>query len=1024
MRKRSKIPFLVMSGASLLSLPLSGFATYLYVEGAASVSLGSAGTKKRVCYITGDGGATKTYYTDIGKAISVSRSGETIVVLPRPSNISWEAGREDEDYVIDGTYATDGVLTIPTGVTLSIPYALDGSGNPIANSKKGDMNAPSNAAIEDPGTYCKSTVRFSSVSVSNLGNIEIGGILKSSQANSKGTGRTGGNYSEVLLSDGARIVNGGELWLYGLIDDIPGADEDGSVAAGGLVENLPGSSTNLPMCWHDFGGGSALKGTYNHIDERECLPLDDFYFENIACPVIYHGGSSMTAWVNFRTGAIEVGGIHISDPIAPVYDMKIIDEDSTGILAIPSGSILRSDFDSAIVRHELDFYGDFALNALEIDVEQAVKDNGYGALWGLASQMLPSSVSSAEGYFPISHVWDISLHPDNESGTAFVDGGSGKYKLLNGSSLTIDNGVEFCAGALVVYDGTNYLDNRGTHAKNFYKSGIIANYKEKPAECVVNGSLTAGLVAGELRSTMQDARISASNATSVTMNEPLAGEGSTLTADMTQWFEIPLSLKLLGDDGFVHEFGGEDDIGLYETIALAPTGDGESYYWHRVLEEISSVSIVSAEGFDTPSGQAMSFSLSAQAYPALNQSTITGYEWSVAGEGASLSSRTGQETILSLPQNLDSSEPLSFTVSLRVNANRYDGTPFSLETSQAFRSMPLFDATSVSINPNGGSSSNNAEGNWDLSLTIGPEGYATDITDVVWSVTPSKTDAEYTLTENQDDPTKAHLWVAAVEKGDGDTTYKVTAEVTGESPFGHVFTLTSEEVTFTAKDAGCVLAGTRILVPGGGTLLVEDIKEGDVVLAFDHVTGRMVESQVVLVLREKAVTTVCALRFEDGTVLEIAKEHGLFDLTDGKYAELDSDRPDEYVGHNFLFLDEQGNMARSMLVSVEARREEASFYDVVTARNLNYVANGALSVTRALAPLANTFSFQPDGKYDSVKKEEDIRKYGLSTMEEWAGLLSEKQFVAFNASVTKVGLAKGIYTREYLEELVRAYLSS
>ena len=197
MRKRSKIPFLVMSGASLLSLPLSGFATYLYVEGAASVSLGSAGTKKRVCYITSDGGATKTYYTDIGKAISVSRSGETIVVLPRPSNISWEAGREDEDYVIDGTYATDGVLTIPTGVTLSIPYALDGSGNPIANSKKGDMNAPSNAAIEDPGTYCKSTVRFSSVSVSNLGNIEIGGILKSSQANSKGTGRTGGNYSEV-----------------------------------------------------------------------------------------------------------------------------------------------------------------------------------------------------------------------------------------------------------------------------------------------------------------------------------------------------------------------------------------------------------------------------------------------------------------------------------------------------------------------------------------------------------------------------------------------------------------------------------------------------------------------------------------------------------------------------------------------------------------------------------------------------------------------------------------------------------
>lgn len=1024
MRKRSKIPFLVMSGASLLSLPLSGFATYLYVEGAASVSLGSAGTKKRVCYITSDGGATKTYYTDIGKAISVSRNGETIVVLPRPSNLSWQEGREDEDYVIDGTYATDGVLTIPAGVTLNIPHGLDSNGNPIANNKKGDTGAPKNASIKEPANYCKTTVRLSDVKVRSLGKIEIGGILKSSQANPEGTGRTGGSYAEVLLSDGASIVNGGELWVYGLIDSIPGADEDGSAVASGSVENLAGSSTNLPMCWHDFGGGSALKGTYNHIDERECLPLDDFYFENIACPVIYHGGSSMTAWINFRTSDLPLVGI-----VAPEYDMKIIDDDATGILNIPDGSRLESNFDPTYVKHGLDFYGDFALNPLTIDVKKAVEDNGYS--WTLAGLALPEKVSSTEGYFPISHVWEISLHPGEEGETAYVDGGeNSKYKLMNGSSLTIDSGVEFQAGGLVVYDGTNYLDGRGslesggTNAANFYKSGVIASYKTKEAECVVNGSLSAGLVAGEFRSTTPGARIYASGETSTTMYEPKAGKGSTLNADMTDWFNIPLALELLGSDGLIDRFGEEEDIGLYESVALPQAGDGESHYWHRALEEINAVSIVSESGFETPSGVGASFSLSAQVYPLLNQSTITGYAWNVDGTGASLSSRTGQETILSLPENLDSSEPLSFTVSLRVNANRYDGTPFSLETSQVFRSMPLFDATSVSINPNGSSSSDNTEGNWDLSLTIDPEGYATVITDVVWSVTPSKTDAEYTLTENQDDPTKAHLWVAAVEKGDGDTTYKVTAEVTGESPFGHVFTLTSEEVTFTAKDAGCVLAGTRILVPAGGTLLVEDIQEGDVVLVFDHETGGMVESQVVLVLREKAVTTVCALRFENGTVLEIAKEHGLFDVTEGKYVELDSDRPDEYVGHAFLFLDEEGNLARSTLISVQLRREEASFYDVVTARHLNYVANGALSVTRALAPLANTFSFGPDGKYDSIKKEEDIRKYGLSTMEEWAGLLSEEQFVAFNASVTKVGLAKGIYTREYLEELVRAYLSS
>lgn len=1017
MRKRSKVPFLVMSGAALLALPLSGFATYLYVEGTASVSLGSAGKKKRVCYITSDGGATKTYYTDIGKAISVSRSGQTIVVLPRPSDLSWQKGREDGDYVIDGTYATDGMLTIPAGVTLSVPHGLDANGNPIANSKKGDMNAPLNAAIEDPGTYCKSTVRFSGVSVSNLGKIEIGGILKSSQANIKGTGRTGGNYSEVLLSDGATIVNGGELWVYGLIDDIPGADGDGSAVAGGSVENLPGSSTNLPMCWNDFGGGSALKGTYNHIDERKCLPLDDFYFENIACPIVYHGGSSLTAWINFRTSDLPFVGV-----VAPVYDMKIIDDDTTGILNLPSGTRLVSDFDAANVRHTLDFYGDFSLNALTIDVKMAVEENGYS--WSLAGLALPEKVSSTEGYFPISHVWDISLHPSSEDGTAYIEGGENSwYKLMNGSSLTIDTGVEFRAGRLVVYDGTNYLDGRGTHASSFYKSGTMADYKAKPAECVVNGTLTGGLLAGEFRSTRPGAELSVSGATSATMYEPKSGTGSTLTADMTDWFEIPLALELLGSDGLVHDYGGIDDVGLYETVLPAPTGDGDSYYWRRVLEEMSSVSIGSAEGYDSPSGKETTFSLKAEPYPALNQSTITRYEWSVVGEGASLSSSSGQETTLTLPANLGTSEPLSYTVSLKVDALTYDGTPISFETSQVFRAMPLFDATSVSINPAGGNSEGNAEGSWELSLIIEPEGNATTITGVTWTIDPAITQEGYGLTQDASDPTKASLRIPAVNRWSGDKEYKVSATVEATSFSGSDMTLKSDEVTFTAKD-GCVLAGTRILVPAGGTVAVETISEGDIVLAFDHETGLLVPSQVALVLRERAFITICSLLFANGTKLEIAKEHGLFDMTLGKYVEIDSDRPDEYVGHEFLFLDEKGNRTRSALLSVDARREEASFYDVVTAIHLNYVANGTLSVTSALAPLANSFVFREGAQYDAFQKERDLREYGLSTEEDWAGLLTREQFVAFNMSVTRVGIAKGIYDRSYLEDLIRTYLPS
>ena len=62
----------------------------------------------------------------------------------------------------------------------------------------------------------------------------------------------------------------------------------------------------------------------------------------------------------------------------------------------------------------------------------------------------------------------------------------------------------------------------------------------------------------------------------------------------------------------------------------------------------------------------------------------------------------------------------------------------------------------------------------------------------------------------------------------------------------------------------------------------------------------------------------------------------------------------------------------------------------------------------------NTFAFDDNMLYDADAMQADIDKYGVYTYEEWSEYCDLDVFNQYNLAITKVGVEKGLYTREHV----------
>lgn len=263
-------------------------------------------------------------------------------------------------------------------------------------------------------------------------------------------------------------------------------------------------------------------------------------------------------------------------------------------------------------------------------------------------------------------------------------------------------------------------------------------------------------------------------------------------------------------------------------------------------------------------------------------------------------------------------------------------------------------------------------------------------------------------------------------------------EYTKAKPDGAVLKCTTTDTTnkFTTveffifhdsrMDIPCIIEGTTIVLSNGKTKKVEDLTKNDSPLAFGHKAGMLAVSKLFFNYHQSEDNIVTApildLCFDNGTQIGIHADHGFFDLTLDKYVYINKDNYMDFIGNDFVTVDcEKLGSARLVFGSVSIRTVRV--YSPVSVYHLNVVTNGLLSITGEIEGWFNYFDYDASLKYDFDKRDENIRKYGLYTYDDFKDYIRKEIFDLLPIPYLKVSVGKGLTTKEKIIGVMKKYLS-
>lgn len=429
------------------------------------------------------------YYT-IEDALDVATSGQTIFVLNDTAFASQE---------IAGVLYNDVKFkTVKTGVTLLLPFnENDTVGHIGAGDEKSD-NYKATAALTGTAKLYKTLVIPEGIEVIVRGTLIVGAQTGTTAAGGVQNG-VRGNYCEISLG-GTITLNNAILEVYGYIKG------NGEITANNttVIENLciTGWLGGRESAGRYIGDGKILAFSTN-VNNPVQFPFSRYELRSVQSSITLHKGSKLQGYAKIATSAIAGIKAQINEAWLPFASSD--SNESSGLVRMKSS-------DAKVVKT---FKGD----RVGIETYGSVED-GYTSVT-LEVVNMTISMTSEKVFFPICGKTDIVI----KSGT-FTQ--KYKYKLMPGSSLTIENGATLNQnGSIVVYTG-DFKDVTDTH----YPSGL------GDAIFTVNGTLNInGAFGGKVLSTTAGKVIVGAKATITNVYSP-EGKGNVSNAMITSYTQL------------------------------------------------------------------------------------------------------------------------------------------------------------------------------------------------------------------------------------------------------------------------------------------------------------------------------------------------------------------------------------------------------------------------------------------------------------------------------------------------------
>lgn len=414
------------------------------------------------------------YYT-IEDALDVAKEGQTIFVLNDTAFATQE---------IAGVLYNDVKFkTVKTGVTLLLPFNENDTVGHIGAGGKRSANYKATAALTGIAKLYKTLVIPEGIEVIVNGKLIVGAQTGTTTSGGVQNG-VRGSYCEISLG-GTITLNNATLEVYGYIKG------NGEITANNttVIENL---------CITGWLGGSESAGRYigdgkslltsTNVKDPVQFPFSHYELRSVQLSITLHKGSKHQGYAKIATGD-SLGGL-IAAQINEAW-LPFVSSDNNE----SSGLVRMKSSDAKVVKT-------FKGGRVGIETYGSVED-GYTSIT-LKVATTTISMTSEKVFFPICGKTDIVI----KSGT-FTQ--KYKYKLMPGSTLTIENGATFNQnGSIVVYTG-DFKDVTDTH----YPSGL------GDARFTVDGTLNInGAFGGKVLSTMAGKVVVGANATITDVYSP------------------------------------------------------------------------------------------------------------------------------------------------------------------------------------------------------------------------------------------------------------------------------------------------------------------------------------------------------------------------------------------------------------------------------------------------------------------------------------------------------------------------
>ena len=375
-------------------------------------------------YILGREGV---FYYYLDEAISAAGSSGT-VVLYGSGSVRGSQGQTE--------------FTVPSGVTLLLPYAAgqtgvdtstatDGEDSTLIYANKKLTNTSTGFFEPETGLYLSLTIPAGTgINVANGGKLVVGGTL---------CGTTpyacvpAGEHSNLRTEGTITVQSGGVLSACGYI------------LGGGQVNAQSGGAIYQPFSITDYGGGGYTTSTSSNsgvkTGESAIAPFVRYTMQNIQTRLHMDSGARMHGYCDLYTGASTLTSAQHNVTIPVV----IGGASDTALLKLADGATLDAAYDAEntvnpynkVGKTTVEITGGASMGTLEL----AVSVGGFD-----------KTVSTSGVVFPLPYNYEFQL---NGQGSTYTLGYS--LGVLPGATLSVGEGAALSvpSGRLMIYDGLN-----------------------------------------------------------------------------------------------------------------------------------------------------------------------------------------------------------------------------------------------------------------------------------------------------------------------------------------------------------------------------------------------------------------------------------------------------------------------------------------------------------------------------------------------------------------------------------------